>query len=66
MEVTTMVKVWHMSRDTHFIQAPYTPRGRELLVAMRDSLPEYKGRKIRDIIQAEPEKIDWGKEYKFG
>ena len=61
-----MVHVYHMSRGTHFIQAPFTPRGRELLEAMRNSLPEYKGRHIKDLLQACPDQITWGKEYEYG
>jgi hypothetical protein len=60
-----MREVWHMSRGTHFIEVPKTTRGHDLLKAMRDSLPEYKGRHIKEMLQVYPEHIVWAVEYEY-
>lgn len=59
------MKAWNISTDTHYIQAAYTRRGRDLLEAMRDSLPEYKQRYITMSQKFDP-KIQWGREYEYG
>lgn len=58
-----MLSVWHISRGSHFIEVEGTDHGHDLLKAMRGSLPEYKGRHIKRVLQAYPDQIIWGKEY---
>lgn len=55
----------HMQNKTHMVEFPDTCWGKMQIKAFRKSHPEFKGCKIREVIQAYPEKIEMGTIYKL-
>jgi len=61
-----MKRRYRIQCNTHFIEAEFSDFGRRWLEGQRAlRAGRYKGRHIRDIIQAHPDKIKPGEEYEL-
>ena len=49
---------WHMSNSKVMVEAPYTEDGRMELDLMRKSMGEFKYARIKQVLQAEPSKVE--------
>jgi len=55
----------HLENNTHFIEELNNEAGRERLQLIRKTYKEFKGRRIKSIIQVLPETIILGKFYMY-
>ena len=53
-----MKQRYRIQNDTHFIEFPYSDKGYSDAIIFRWRNKEFKGRWIREIIQAYPSKIE--------
>lgn len=51
---------YRIQNNTHFVEMPRSISGRLFLEQFRQMHPEFKRRRIRDIVQAHPSKVRIG------
>jgi len=56
---------YRIENKTHFVEMPRSIAGRLFLEKFRQTHPEFKRRRVRDIVQACPSKVRIGEIYEL-
>ena len=60
-----MERRYHLQNDTQMIEFEHTANGYTDAQVIRRIRPEFRRRKIRDVIQVHPERIELGRIYEM-
>lgn len=56
---------YRIHNNTHLIEMPLSVIGKQFLQSVRKNYPEFKGKRIKTIIQAYPSKVEIGIKHKI-